>query len=83
MTFHSDRTGMVPLADRWTAADDAFHEFVTKPVDHHRRMRLLREVKISARPADVEVERLKRYDAETEGLRDEMRRREIDTRRTA
>lgn len=63
----------VPLAERWTVADEAFAEFLRRPRTPARERRMLREKLFGGSPAEIQRTKERIYDLETERLRGAIR----------
>ena len=73
MSLSEPRPQMVARDDRWLVCDDAFAEFLSRPLGFSRRRRLDREWARGGRPADMQLARERAYDAETERMRQDIR----------
>lgn len=63
----------VSLAARWTIADEAFTEFVQRPVSARLKSRLVTELRRGQGRADRQLVAERVYDKETDRLLDALR----------
>lgn len=63
----------LPLEERWTVADEAFDEFLRRPVTPARARRMQREKQYRGTPYDVQRTKERVYDMETNRLLRAMR----------